>query len=99
MSSTKSWLARTVLRIVREPLVHFLVAGGILFALLSGGAEEAADPAPANRIEVTDQTVAGLAQRIIATWRRQPTQDELARLVDEYVREEICVRDARPRAG
>lgn len=81
-------------RALREPLLHFLVAGGILFAILSGGAEDPAATPPSNRIEVTDQDVERLSLRFQATWRRAPTARERARLIDDYVREKIFVREA-----
>lgn len=83
-------------RILREPLVHFLAAGGILFAVLSAGGEEGAlEAPPSNRIEITDQDAERLASRFQAAWRRPPTAEEQAGLIEEFVREEIYVREAR----
>jgi hypothetical protein len=80
-------------RVLREPLLHFLLIGMAVFALYRG------DPQPqvadAQRvIEVTPARVDRLAEQFEATWRRAPTDAELARLVDEFVREEVYYREA-----
>jgi hypothetical protein len=76
----------------REPLLHFLVAGALLFALyrLVGG-EGAVDPA---EIVVTAAQVDVLAAGFTRTWSRPPTPPELDELVAEYVVEEIYYREA-----
>jgi hypothetical protein len=78
--------------ILREPLVHFLVLGGLLFLLYqwrSGGTGTGS-----NRIVVTTGQVAALAASFERTWMRPPTDPELKALVDDFVREEIAVREA-----
>jgi len=81
-----------VLRLLREPLVHFLVIGALLFALYT--AVSGPPPAPVNRIVVSPERVEQLAAGYQAVWRRAPTDDELRALVDNYVREEIYYREA-----
>ncbi|MGI9520638.1 MAG: peptidyl-prolyl cis-trans isomerase [Hyphomicrobiaceae bacterium] len=83
---------RFVKRILQEPLVHFLVAGCILFALFSLTGE--ADSVAKDRIIVSSRKVAQIVSTFEATWRRKPTDQELWRLIDDYVREEIYVREA-----
>jgi hypothetical protein len=77
-------------RIAREPLVHFLAIGAALFLFFAwrgGGA------AP-GRIVVTPGRIDHLIAGFTRTWQRPPTDDELKGLVDEFVREEIAVREA-----
>ena len=77
---------------LREPLVHFLLLGALLFALFNwlGG-----DTGPmSNRITVAQAQVEQLAAAFGKTWQRPPTEAELKGLVDEYVREEIAYREA-----
>jgi hypothetical protein len=76
----------------REPLLHFLIAAVVLFALygLVGG-DEAEDPA---EIVVTAAQVDALAAGFARTWSRPPTPPELDELVTEYVVEEIYYREA-----
>jgi hypothetical protein len=78
---------------VREPLVHFLLLGGLLF-----GAWYAFNDAPqisdANRIVLDEAQVASLAASFQRTWLRLPTHEELAGLVKDRIREEILYREA-----
>ncbi|MXO62682.1 peptidyl-prolyl cis-trans isomerase [Qipengyuania oceanensis] len=76
----------------REPLVHFLFGGALLFAFFAWRGEEA-DPA-SRTIAVGRAEQAALAQRFEATMRRPPTDAELDTLVDQYVREEVLYREA-----
>jgi hypothetical protein len=78
-------------RLIREPLVHFLLLAGLIFAahgLLVGRTvtEEA--------IEVTPAKLEQMASIFARTWQRPPTADELKGLIDDYVKEEIYVREA-----
>lgn len=78
-------------RLLREPLVHFLVLGALLFAgyaLLNRGG-----PAP-GRIVVTQGQVASLVASFSRTWQRPPTNEELAGLIRDRVREEVYCREA-----
>lgn len=79
-------------RLLREPLVGFLVAGAILFAVYRPRESTAATDA---RIVVS----AGQLQQMVAvfsrTWMRHPTAEELRGLIRGYVLEEIHVREAR----
>jgi len=76
-------------RLLREPLVHFLVAGALLFAL--HGSPPAAGP---ERIVVDGARVEQLVIGFTRVWQRPPTVEELAGLVDDFVREEIYYREA-----
>lgn len=78
-------------QLIREPLLHFLLIGLLLFLLfdvVSGarGGEE-------RRIVIDEATVASLAQAFEATWQRTPTPSELRSLVDSRIREEILYRE------
>ena len=78
--------------ILKEPLVHFLVLGGLLFLMYqwrSGGTGIGS-----NRIVVTTGQVASLAASFERTWMRPPTGAELKGLVDDFVREELAVHEA-----
>jgi hypothetical protein len=75
----------------REPLVHFLAMGALLFLLF--GAFGDAGPAD-DEIVVTPQRVTQLAQRFAMQWQRPPTREELDNLIESYVREEVLYREA-----
>ncbi|MEC9372358.1 MAG: peptidylprolyl isomerase, partial [Planctomycetota bacterium] len=80
------------MRLLKEPLLHFLLLGAALFALAAvvGGEEEAARD---DQIVVTAGKVEHLAAMFGRTWQRPPTAAELKDLVDEHVREEVAFRE------
>jgi len=83
--------ARLAQRALREPLLHFLVAGALLFlvhAFVSGDASPGA-----GRIMVSSAQIADLRAVFERTWQRPPTRDELQGLIDSHVREEVLFRE------
>lgn len=80
-------------RLVREPLVHFLVVGAAVFAAYAFLAEDEASETR-DRIVVTEGRVRQLAQVFAKTWQRPPTPQELRGLVDAFVKEEVYYREA-----
>jgi hypothetical protein len=82
-----------VSKIIREPLVHFVLIGAAVFgfyALLSSDdRDEARD-----KIVVTEGRVRQLAQVFAKTWQRPPTPEELRGLIDGFIKEEIYYREA-----
>lgn len=82
--------------LLREPMLHFLVAGlGIFLAygLLSERSAQATPPAGV--IEVSEAVQERLATQFAATWSRPPTAEELAGLIEAHVREEVFYREAQ----
>ncbi len=78
-------------RLLREPLLHFLIGGALLFVLYGIVGD---DPAFApDRIVVDEKRVASLAATFQRTWLRPPTRGELDGLVRDFVDEEILVRE------
>lgn len=75
---------------LREPLVHFLALGLLLFLFFewSGGGSGS------SRIVVTAGRIEHLASGFARTWQRPPTDAELKGLIDDYVKEEIAARAA-----
>jgi hypothetical protein len=79
-------------RLLREPLVHFLLLGALLFAAygwLNQGGFGARD-----EILVSKQQVEGLVMQFERVWQRPPTADEKQALVDGWVRDEVFYREA-----
>jgi hypothetical protein len=81
-----------LMRILREPLAHFLVLGAALF-LLFGTINRQGDREPAS-IVVSQAQVNHLATGFARTWRRPPTAEELDGLVRDYIRQEVYYREA-----
>jgi hypothetical protein len=80
-------------KIVREPLLHFLILGAALFLAFEFTQEEAG---PGERtIVVTAGQVEQLAGQFSRTWLRPPTPSELDGLVEKYVRGEVLYREAQ----
>ena len=78
-------------RLLREPLVHFLLGGALLFALYAAVADDPVDTP--DRIVIDEVRVANLATTFQRTWLRPPTRVELDGLVREFVDEEILYRE------
>ena len=84
--------ASVMRKLLREPLLHFLLIGiglFLLFELLRGG-----DTGAPRDIVVTEARVEALAQSFATTWMRPPTPQEITGLVDDYIAEEIYYREA-----
>src|SRR5512147_2822417 len=78
--------------LLREPLVHFLLLGALLFAL-DAWLRPSASAAPAE-IVVSEARVRALAQNFARTWQRPPTREEVDGLIEGFVREEVMLREA-----
>jgi peptidyl-prolyl cis-trans isomerase C len=79
-------------RVLREPLVHFLLAGAALFAFNIWRGEDA-DPA-SRTITLDAAQLAALTDNWSRTWQRAPNRAELDGIIREHVREEVYYREA-----
>jgi hypothetical protein len=79
-------------RLLREPLLHFLLIGAALF-LLYGALNPGESDAP-REIVISEARVAAIAENFATAWMRPPTAVELKGLVDDYVAEEVYYREA-----
>lgn len=75
---------------LREPLLHFLVLGAVLFAAYAALDGDSAAP---REIVVDPARVAALENRFRQTWQRSPGPAERQALIDDWVREEILYRE------
>lgn len=78
---------------LREPLVHFLAIGAVLFALyeMTHDRPERAE----NTITVSAAQVALFQEQWEQQSGRRPTPRELQWLIDQYIREEVLYREAK----
>ncbi|MBM9604125.1 peptidyl-prolyl cis-trans isomerase [Desulfopila inferna] len=90
----------TLLKFLKEPLLHFLLIGAGLFFLSGYGN----GPAPmqtgqtgesSTEIVVTGSNIDQLVETFSKTWQREPTQKEEAGLIETFIRDEIYYRQAR----
>ena len=81
------------MKLLREPLLHFAIAGGLLFggyALVDRDLPKAtADP-----IRIGEGEVRWLRGTVANQWQRSPTTTELRSLVDGLVEEQLLAREA-----
>lgn len=80
-------------QLLREPLLHFLLIGAVLF-LIYGWLNPGGGSGDRQRIEITPAVVDRLEESWTSQWRRPPDPEELASLIDAYIREEIFYREA-----
>jgi len=71
----------------KEPLVHFLLIGAVLFTVFELRQEEVS--AAPNRILVDAGQIEQLAARFKRTRLRPPTEIELTALIEGHIREEV----------
>jgi parvulin-like peptidyl-prolyl isomerase len=81
-------------RLFREPLLHFMLLGAVLFGLYSFTQAGRPDSASSRQIRLTLDELAQLALLFQAQWRREPTPEEFSRLVENKVQGEILYREA-----
>jgi hypothetical protein len=77
--------------LLREPLVHFLLLGALIFGAFKIISRETAEP---GKILITQGRIESLETAFSRTWRRPPTASELEGLILDYVREEVFAREA-----
>src|SRR5690606_9554437 len=78
-------------KVFKDPLLHFLVLGAVLFAISAwrGGDEEAPD-----RIVIDDLVVERVADATRRLYGREPTRAELEELLEPTIRDEVFYREA-----
>jgi peptidyl-prolyl cis-trans isomerase C len=81
-------------RWLREPLVHFFLAGALIFAIYELVNPAASRSDRVNQIALTQDDLRQLAVHWLAQGRPPPTADEMRALVEEKVREEVLFREA-----
>jgi len=76
----------------REPLLHFLLAGAVIFAVNAWRGPDTSRRS--DKIIVTVDQVARMAVLWEKTWGRTPTEAELQGLVRDRIKEEVYYREA-----
>ena len=81
-------------RLLHEPLVHFLLIGAVLFGLYSITQSGRPATASSKEIRLSLDEIAQLTLLYQSQWRRLPTPQELERMVENKVQQEILYREA-----
>jgi hypothetical protein len=80
-------------RLLQEPLLHFVVLGGVLFGAYALIGKKAGEEP--QKIVVDAARIANLQQTFARTWQRPPSDEELRGLVDDYIKDEVFYREGR----
>jgi hypothetical protein len=78
---------------LREPLLHFLVLGTLIFAVNAWINDDKGSDR--NSIVVSLRQQENLTRTFARTWQRPPTETELNSLISEFIREEIAYRESQ----
>ncbi|MVO18647.1 peptidyl-prolyl cis-trans isomerase [Parasedimentitalea huanghaiensis] len=81
------------MKILKEPLLHFLLMAVAIFAWFIA-VDDSAPQTNQNVVEITATDLDLLATQFEKTWQRQPSEQERKKLTDGFVRQEILVREA-----
>jgi len=79
-------------RLLREPLVHFVILGILIFAAWGWKSKPSGNQP--GMITISQGEIESMAVGFERTWRRPPTTDELDVLIRDRVREEVYSREA-----
>jgi PPIC-type PPIASE domain len=87
-----------ITRTLREPLLHFVLAGVLLFAgyhLLAREPRAADVSSVKNPVVIDEGAIAWLKQTFSQQQRRPPTQDELKEMLANLIEEQLLSREAK----
>ena len=79
--------------LLREPLVHFLLLGALMFGVYAYMDRGRGGVDPSRQIQLSVDELAQLALLFQSQWRRDPTPDEFGRLVENKVQQEVLYRE------
>ena len=81
-----------IMRLLREPLLHFFAVGGLVFVFYANAGNRAENSPDV--IDISAAQVEQLATQFSSVWKRLPTDDELDHVIEGYIREEVYYREA-----
>jgi len=93
-SVSRRELPSFIRRWLREPLIHFLLIGALLFAVDCYVQPARGAPPSSKQIQLSLEELAQLALIFQSQWRREPTPEEFNRLVEQKIQAEILYREA-----
>lgn len=90
----QSFNMHSLLRFLREPVVHFLAIGFLIFTVYLALNENAPSDSVSKRAEATVAETKQLIEQFRKTWLRSPTVEELNGLIEARIKEHILVQEA-----
>lgn len=82
------------MKLLREPLVHFVAAGAVLFGAYAWFSRDQVDTGGVEPVQVTDGDVRWLVETWSKQWLREPSPNELRGMIADLVNEELMAREA-----
>src|SRR3954454_6930648 len=83
------------MKLLREPLVHFVMAAVVLFSVYSWLNQSRPAVEGVGPVRVGEGEVQWLRQTYASQWRRAPDARELEGLITDLVNEELLAREAQ----
>jgi hypothetical protein len=81
-----------ILRLLREPLLHFFAVGGLVFVFYANAGNRTENTPGV--IDISAAQVEQQAAQFSSVWKRPPTDDELDHVIEDFIREEVYYREA-----
>jgi hypothetical protein len=81
------------MRLLREPLLHFLVIGGVMFAVFAA-MQEPDTQERNNEIVISSAKIEQLSEQHKSTWGQNLDDEALDSLIEYYIHEEVLSREA-----
>jgi hypothetical protein len=82
-----------VKKLYKEPLLHFLIIGALIFVIFSMVSKDEVNVS-SNKIVVTAADIERLSAAWAKKWNRPPTETELNGLLESFIKEEVYYREA-----
>lgn len=81
-----------IVRLLQEPLLHFLILGGMIYVLFGTVGDVRNEKS--DEIVVSAAKIENMAALWKRTWQRPPTEQELEGLIEDHIKEEVLYREA-----
>ena len=82
------------MKLLKEPLLHFVAGGAVLFAAYAWLDRDRADVDAKEPIRITEGDVQWLVDNWSKQWLRAPSPEDIARMVVDLTEEELLAREA-----
>lgn len=83
------------LKVLRDPFLHFVVAGVVLFGSYELIGRGETNPPATDPVHIGEGDIRWLKETFANQWKRPPTEDELRGLVAAFLEEQLFAREAQ----